>query len=377
MPTKTDVTSAEVDPRILIGAQSNDHTAYIAGVPTSRFFTDAETFVNTQLLITEYYQFDMVSNFWDVYNIEAEALGQKIVYHPDGIPDADRTRPLIGAPSDLDRLLPPNPHNAGRMPWVLEINRKYLEKVGKLDRAYFTAPFSLAVNIRGYENLMVDMFSRPAFVHRLFRFLCDDVLTPYIETIRKDVGILDLLMDGRDAWASPPLISLQMMDEFVVAYTDRLRKNVGGNLITRGNWGDAKSQDPERFFAQKLLCSPIGLSVLDPDLHELGPDRVKNYASQHGVPVTAGFDATLLKDGPKEKIVDRVKMYLDKIGRDGQCMIHLNQIAAETPPEHVHAAVAACHAYGRLPIAESFEDVQFKTPQRERFAEFVAGQETL
>jgi hypothetical protein len=51
-------------------------------------------------------------------------------------------------------------------------------------------------------------------------------------------------------------------------------------------------------------------------------------------------------------------------------MIRLNQIPAETPPEHIHAAVAACHAYGRLPIPEDLNDVHFEVPQRESFAEF-------
>jgi hypothetical protein len=65
----------------------------------------------------------------------------------------------------------------------------------------------------------------------------------------------DLLLDGRDAWASPPLISLDMMETFVVPYTQRLREKLGNNLITRGNWGDAQSGDVDRFFSQKLLCS--------------------------------------------------------------------------------------------------------------------------
>ena len=115
----------------------------------------------------------------------------------------------------------------------------------------------------------------------------------------------------------------------------------------------------------------IALSVLDPDLYELGPDRVKSYASQHKIPVTAGFDASLLKDGPVEAIVDRMKLYIDAFGRDGQCMIHLNQIAAETPPEHVHAAVAACHAYGRLPLAKNLDDISFEMAQREPFSDFM------
>jgi uroporphyrinogen-III decarboxylase len=325
---------------VVIGAQSNDHSAHLVEISPKRFFTDAITFARVQLLVTEYYGVDAPINFWDVYNIEAEALGQKVAYDPEGIPDA-------------------------------EVNKTFLEMTGKLERAYFTAPFSLAVNIRGYENLVDDMFERPGFVHRLFEFLCDDVITPYIEVMRSEIGIPDLLMDGRDAWASPPMITLDMMDEYVVAYTERLRENLGDRVVTRGNWGDAKSHDPERFFSQKLQCSPDILSVLDPDLYEVGPQRVKAFADKHNTLITAGVDATLLKEGPVEAIVERIKLYIDKMARDGRCMIHLNQIPAETPPEHIHAAVAACHTYGRHPIPESLDDIPFDTPKRKSFAEFM------
>ena len=356
---------------VVIGAQSNDHTAHLAGVSTKRFFTDAHTFARTQLLVTEYYQLDSLSNFWDVYNIEAEALGQKIVYHPGGIPDIDRTRPLISTPSDLDRIFPPDPNKSGRMPWIQQFNKMFLETTCKLERIYFTAPFSIAVNIRGYENLVTDMFERPRFVHRLFEFLCDEVIAPFIEVMRSEFGNPDLIMDGRDAWASPPMITLDMMDEYIVAFTERLRDKLGDTVITRGNWGDAKSIDIERFFSQKIRCSPGSLSVLDPDLYEVGPERVKTYANEHDSFVTAGVDATLLQKGPAEAIVERIKLYIDKMARDGRCMIHLNQIAAETPPEHIHAAVAACHAYGTHPIPDNLENVDFKMPKRESFSEFL------
>jgi uroporphyrinogen-III decarboxylase len=363
--------STATNNHVLIGAQSNDHSAHLAGVSPQRFFTDALTFARVQLLVTEYYRVDGPINFWDVYNIEAEALGQKVDYDPEGIPDADRTRPLISKPSDLDRITPPDPYQAARMPWVLQVNKTFLEMTGKLERAYFTAPFSLAVNIRGYENLVDDIFERPAFVHRLFEFLCDDVITPYIEVMRSEIGQPDLLMDGRDAWASPPMITLDMMDEYVVAYTRRLRENLGDRVVTRGNWGDAKSQDPERFFSQKLLCSPGILSVLDPDLYDVGPRRVKAFADKHDTLITAGVDATLLKEGPVEAIVERIRLYIDKLARDRRCMIHFNQIPAETPPEHIHAAVAACHTYGRHPIPKNLDDVAFEVPKRESFAEFM------
>ena len=176
----------------------------------------------------------------------------------------------------------------------------------------------------------------------------------------------------------PPMITLDMMDEYVVAYTERLRKNLGDRLVTRGNWGDAKSQDPERFLSQKLKCSPGTLSVLDPDLFEVGPQRVKAFADKNETLITAGVDATLLKEGPVEAIVERIKLYIDKMARDERCMIHLNQIPAETPSEHIHAAVAACHAYGRHPIPENLTGVPFEMPRRESFAEFIqAKRETI
>ncbi len=89
------MTPAIENTHIVIGAQSNDHSAHLAGISSKRFFTDAYTFAKVQLLVSEYYRVDAPINFWDVYNVEAESLGQKVVYPPGGLPDTDRTRPLI------------------------------------------------------------------------------------------------------------------------------------------------------------------------------------------------------------------------------------------------------------------------------------------
>ena len=365
------MTSQTEPDHITIGAQSNDHTAHLAGVSLQRFFTDAEVFTRVQLLVSEYYNLDVPINFWDVYNVEAEAMGQEIEYPANGLPDVNRRKPLIASPADLDRITPPDPYSSGRLPWIRKVNKLYLEHTGRLDRVYFTAPFSLAANIRGYENLVMDMVTRPEFVHRLFTFLCDEVLVPHIQVMRSEMDMPHLFMDGRDAWASPPMITLDMMDTYVVRYTERLREKLGENVITRGNWGDAQSRDIDRFLSQKIRCSPGSLSVLDPDLFDVGPERVKAFADQFDVTVAAGVDATLLKNGPVEAIIERIKLYIDKLGRDGRCMIHLNQIPVDTPPEHIHAAVAACHAYGRLPIPDKLDEVPFEVPQRESFAEFM------
>ncbi|MGD8263668.1 MAG: hypothetical protein PVJ22_15000, partial [Desulfobacterales bacterium] len=116
---------------------------------------------------------------------------------------------------------------------------------------------------------------------------------------------------------------------------------------------------------------PGFLSVLDPDLFELDLKRVKAFAQTHDAYVTAGVDATLLQGGPVEAIVERIRKYIDVLARDGRCAIYLNQIPADTRPEHVHAAVAACHTLGKYPIAENLDDVKVEIPERESFSEFL------
>ena len=360
--------------RVIIAAQCNDHSARLAGVSTRRFFTDADTFVRVQLLVTEYYGFDAPNNTWDVYNIEAEAMGQKIVYPPGGIPDVDRAEPLIDSPASLDKIRIPDPYKSGRMPWVHEVNRKFIELTGRPARVYFCAPFSLAVNVRGYENLIMDIETNPAFAHRLFEFLCDKIIAPFIQAMRSEISQPDALADGNDACASPPLINLKIMEEFVVRYADRLRQQLGKKVVTRGNWGDSIGRDPsfpERFMALKLKACPGFLSVLDPDLHNLGPDRIKAFAKRNDAYLTAGMDASLLKKGPIDAIIERIRRYIDAMARDGRCAVYLNQIPSDTPPEHIHASVAACRAYGRFPIPERLENVAFELPEPERFSEFL------
>ena len=113
------------------------------------------------------------------------------------------------------------------------------------------------------------------------------------------------------------------------------------------------------------------MSVLDPDLNDLGLERVKAFANNHDVFVTAGVDATLLCKGPPEAIVERIKDYIDALGREGRFAIYLNQIPAETPPGHIHAAVAACHTYGRFPIAQNLNEIDFRIPERKCFTDFL------
>jgi hypothetical protein len=86
---------------------------------------------------------DVPGFYYDIYNIEAEALGQRLTWESDRMPDIDRQNLLIRDHSDLDRLRPPDFKKSGRMPFVLEAMRRSYD-LGLPVRVRFCSPFSLA-----------------------------------------------------------------------------------------------------------------------------------------------------------------------------------------------------------------------------------------
>jgi hypothetical protein len=109
--------------------------------------------------------------------------------------------------------------------------------------------------------------------------------------------------------------------------------------------------------------------------HEYPLEAVRNYTEKFrkegkSVSVTAGINARLLRDGPIEKIVDNVKRFIDAFGRDHSLSIFLSNVPADTPSEHIHAAVAATHTYGKLPIADNLDDIELEIPTKKSFKEW-------
>ena len=80
---------------VTISAQIHDHTMRVARVPAKTFYYEATPFVDAQVAVQSYYGFDSIGLLNDVYNFEAEALGQKMIYGEDAMPTIDFRDPLI------------------------------------------------------------------------------------------------------------------------------------------------------------------------------------------------------------------------------------------------------------------------------------------
>ncbi len=77
-------------------AQINEHVVKLCGGDIREAYTNAEKFVEMNLAVFEYYQPDMPGFYYDIYNIEAEALGQRLNWEADRMPDIDRQNPWSG-----------------------------------------------------------------------------------------------------------------------------------------------------------------------------------------------------------------------------------------------------------------------------------------
>ena len=357
---------------IPIVAQINEHGVKLYGGDMREAYTHAAKFVEMNLAVFEYYQLDIPKFQYDVYNIEAEALGQRLTWEPDRMPDIDRSNPLLRQHSDLDRLRPPDFRKKGRMPFVLEVIRRCYD-LGLPLGIRLCSPFSLAANIRGIENLLIDILTAPQFAHRLLTFLTDEVLIPWVQTQREVLGQGRSPAVGADAAASPPIVTVEILEEFVMPYILRMNEKIG-NVTGQGYWGYSYLfKDPVKFCRMLELDGfrePENPKLPGPGCGPYGAGTLCTVRPGKKMSLRLGLDTLLLQEGPITKIVERCRRYIMAGSKAESLSISFNDISIHTPPRNVHTAIAAVRHFGRLPIEERPLE-SFQPPKAESFGDFL------
>jgi uroporphyrinogen-III decarboxylase len=332
--------------RVPVYAQMHEFVLHELGVAPRQFYADPELLVRGTLEVMETYGIDVPVLDYDVYNIEAEALGQTIIYPHGGMPDVDRTRPLVREKADLEKIHTPDFEKDGRFPAILEMNRLFCEMTGGAEgMPGFCAPFSLAANIRGIEQLLMDIYLDPEFARELFECVTERVLIPWISRLKticpKAAGIC-----GSDASASLPIVSPAILREWVLPYVARLRETCGPEVYVP-NWvGESCLKQPEEMLELKLAACPGFIEGQDPDVEKLGPQFYKSFAVEKKVPLVLGIGAAFLARATPSEIRQRTKEYIAVGGKGGGFALYLCNLGATTPPENVRAAVQAVRDYG-------------------------------
>jgi hypothetical protein len=331
--------------RVPVCAQVHEFVMRELGINAKEFYTTPHYLPAGTLEIMERYGIDVPVVDYDVYNIEAEALGQTVIYSDHGIPDVDRSRPLISGPGDLAKINTPDFDKQGRFSTVIEMQSIFCELTGVAPTLGFCAPFSLAANILGIEQLLMDIDSNPDFVRSLFDRLTEQVLAPWISYQKmkfpNNRGIV-----GSDATGSLPIVNLQIIKEWIIPWILRLREMCGPEVYVP-NWvGESCLKNPEDMFALKLQVCPDFLEGQDPDVAEIGPAVYRAYADIKGLPLLLGIGAGFIDLSTPDEVAARVKHYIQAGGKDGCFALYLCNLSAQTPPENVKAAIEAVHTYG-------------------------------
>lgn len=196
-----------------------EHKAWFIGETPSKVARDAGLL--TKAVIAEYnaVQPDALTIGIDVYNVEAEALGCKVIYYEGGdtsIPAISAEGAVFDEETDFTSMKVPDPLKSGRMALNLEAAAAVMKLVGGdvPIRGAVSGPFSMAANLVGPERLFTLTVTHPDFVKKLLAFSAE-VGKRYGGAFAKN-GCGVVIFDSQ---ASPELLSPKMYREFVLPPT--------------------------------------------------------------------------------------------------------------------------------------------------------------
>jgi uroporphyrinogen decarboxylase len=288
-----------------------EHKAWFVGKSPSTVCRDADLLTRAMLAEYEQVKPDALTVGVDVYNVEAEAMGCRIVYYPEGdnsIPAVSPDEHPFCEGDAVNGLKMPDPAKDGRMPLNVQVARRVVKELGNdvPIRGALTGPCSLAAALMGAESFMLLTLTDPAAASELLAY-CAEVAIRYGRAfIQAGCGVVVF-----DSQASPELLSPDTYRDLVVGPTahlvSELRKEgvphipliIGGNtteiledyLRTGANniLCDVKA-DPARFLA---VCSKRGRAYrrnidssgfLSADLDELRSCVKREVAAAAGYP---------------------------------------------------------------------------------------------
>jgi uroporphyrinogen-III decarboxylase len=319
----------DIKKSFIFDTQITTHAIRLANVNAIEMLNDARLFLDTQKYVYSYYKLDKICTVYDVYNIESDALGQKIKYFDRDFPAVDGKYPFIKEKSDLKKVKNINFYNNKRCRFVLDLISNYKDFTDSHFKPRFCAPFSLAVNIRGYNNLINDIYNDKKFVKDLFKVINYELLAPWISIQRKEIGDNNLIASGADAWVTIPNVNLMIFNDVIVPSFLELEGLVG-NIYLSIMGGARYLKDPGEFLDIQRILNPFLVKGFDPDVEALGPEMFKDYANQNNMDLLLGIDPNFIMNYSLEKIIERMENYIKTgLSNKKNFILYFNDIPAD------------------------------------------------
>jgi uroporphyrinogen decarboxylase len=197
-----------------------EHGAALIGVSPAAAGRDPTLMAAAALEGYGAYQHDLVTVGIDIYNVEAEAFGCAVSPGEDGSIPGIQTHPLAGGRlTDAGKLAVPRPGSSNRLGLVAEAAGEVARAIGDEVWVYgcMAGPFSQAVELRGFEELIADIAVEPEKVHALLARTAELSLQQAERLSRRGCGVYLY-----ESWATLPLIDPRIFAAFVVPYNQRV-----------------------------------------------------------------------------------------------------------------------------------------------------------
>lgn len=332
---------------------------------------DPAAMVECTLLTQEYLNLDTIIANLDVYNFEAEAMGAKLRFYPDHCSDIDRSEYFIKGPEDLDKIKFKG-LDTGRFPYLLRYCDAYKKYTGADTFPMFSAPWTLAGNLYGVDNLVMDTMEDPEFVTEFLNRIVDDFHVPMFRALAEVLpGFHQVSL--ADAFASIPVVTPEIIKKFIRPSLERLMDKLNMPGITMQDtafFGTAQlSGEARKEYEEFIIWSNDMFFCIDPDLTELTPEYARRIATEHMVPLMAGIAANQVEFGTIEETVEIIKNFVVK-GKQGPTPLFFffNNLSPKTSIDKLLAATKAVRIYG-APGAD--ENTPYELPEIITFEDFL------
>ncbi len=262
----------------------------------------------------------------DIYNLEAEAYGCE-VRNPggNGIPAIEE--PLFSSIDEaLSRIKPFNPRTDGRIPVVIQAGERIKDEFPEADvRIPVSGPFSVAQNLLGLDQLLVEVIAHPDKVREFLHRLVDNQII-FCQAV-VDAGLDVAFFESA---AAPPLLSPNHFRQIELPPLKRAIHEVS------------------RIVSHPVPCIIGGdTEPIIPEMLETGTDflicpsetnrkaflaKMREYPD---VKVRVNLDPRIYTYGTKEEILAEVDEVIELAADRPNILLGTGAIPYETPPENI------------------------------------------
>lgn len=185
------------------------------GVKYGDYVRDFRLLTDANIYCCDKFGIDMVSVISDPMR-EAHDLGANVIFPEDGVPYCEEY--LIKDLADIRRLKPVDPRGGERMSDRVKAVERYKEKAGGVYPilGWVEGAFAESADLRGLNELMMDMFDEPGAVADLLEVCTQQAILFAVEQVKAGADFIGI----GDAAAS--LIGPDMYAEFALPYEKRI-----------------------------------------------------------------------------------------------------------------------------------------------------------